>query len=86
MGILFALFGGLSGTAKLIVIVGLLLGLVTTGGVIYAKIYNKGYDAAIADIGRANKRAVERAQKARSAVLDCDTRGLRWDTTTGKCQ
>ena len=50
MSFLFALFGGLSGTAKLITIGVMLLSLVTAGGVIYAKIEHSGYNRAIREI------------------------------------
>jgi hypothetical protein len=72
-------------TTRLIMIGGLVLSLATAGGVIYYKIWQRGYDHAIADIAKQDKRAIAKASAARDAVLDCDARGLLWDQSTGQC-
>lgn len=82
---IFAAFSLLGTTTKLVIIAGIVLSLITAGGVIYHQIWERGYQHAIADIAKQDKRAIAKATVARSAVLDCDARGLPWDQSTGKC-
>ena len=78
----FNLFGT---TTRLIMIVGFVLSLVTAGGVIYYKIWDRGYEYALAAIAKRDAKAIAKATSYRGAVDDCDSRKLLWDQSTGKC-
>lgn len=80
-----ALLGSI-GWVRIALYAGVAIGVITAGGVIYHKIWERGYDHAIADIARQDKKAIDRATFARSGVLDCKSRGLRWDQSTGICE
>lgn len=82
---MFALFGGLSLISKLIAVGSLILVIVAAYGVWHHKIYQKGYDRAIADIAAQDAKAIERAQRARGIYKLCEESGRRWDTATGTC-
>jgi hypothetical protein len=79
-------FNGLSLTTKLIAIASVLAAIGITGGVIYANIYNKGYDKALRDVAAQNERAISTATKYRAQSRECDDRGMRWRTSTGQCE
>jgi hypothetical protein len=79
-------FNGLSLTTRLIAIGGVIVAVLTTGGVLYAKIEHHGYDRALRDIAAANARAIKKADEYRSQSRDCDARGLRWVQSTGECE
>lgn len=72
-------------TTRLIIIGAVAATIVTTAGLVYMRIYDKGYDAALADIAKEDNAAIDRATKYRGAVTDCKARGLAWDQSTGKC-
>jgi hypothetical protein len=71
---------------SLAVVAVLFLTVGTAYGVWHYTIWKRGYDRAIADIANADERAIKRASNARSIVLDCKSRGLRWDQSTGICE
>jgi len=76
---------GASLTTKLIS-AGVVLAVVGIAyGVWHKTVWERGYARAIADIARQDEKAIKRASEARSAVLDCRARGLRWDQSTGQC-
>lgn len=78
--------GGMGLTTKLI-IAGVALAVIGTAyGVWHHTIWKRGYDRAIADIALQDEKAIKRASSARSVVLDCKSRGLRWDQSTGICE
>lgn len=79
-------FTGASTITKLISVGIVLITLAGAYGVWHAKVYNRGYDAALRAIAAQNQRAIKRAQEYRGRVTDCDARGLRWDQSTGECQ
>ena len=80
-----AAFQLLGSTTRLIMIAGFVLSLVTAGGVIYYKIWDRGYEHALGDIARKDARAIAKASSYRGAVDDCDARGMSWDQSTGQC-
>lgn len=78
--------GGMGITTKLIA-AGVILALIGTAyGVWHHTVWERGYDRAIADFAKADKKAVARATAARTVLLDCQSRGLRWDQSTGICE
>lgn len=72
-------------TTKLIMGAVLLASVGIAYGLWHHTIWQRGYDRAIADIARQDEKAIRAASTARSAVLDCKSRGLRWDQSTGQC-
>lgn len=71
---------------RLAVYGGLLLAVVAAYGVWHHSIYSKGYQAALADIARADAKAVQRATAYRNKFKDCRAAGKAWDQVTGTCQ
>jgi hypothetical protein len=55
-------------------------------GVWHHAVYAKGYQAALADIARADASAVAKATQYRGAFKDCRAAGRAWDQTTGACR
>lgn len=82
---IFAAFKLFSWTTRLAIIGGILAALATSGGIIYYKIWDRGYEYALAAIAKRDAKAIAKATAYSGAVDDCDTRGLRWDQSTGKC-
>jgi hypothetical protein len=84
--LLFTLFRAMPLVSRLITI-GIIVSLL---GGIYAgwhiHVYRNGYRAAIAAIAKQDAKAIAAATRARAALNDCHSRGLRWDQTTGKCE
>lgn len=82
---MLALIGAIPLVGKL-AIVGVLVASVG-GGLTWLSVsqFNKGYNAAIADIAAENKEAVDAANKARQTVRDCNARGGGWDQSRGLC-
>lgn len=76
-------------TTKLIIIGGMLLSLMTAGGIVYHHIWRNGeqygYQKALKDIARQDANAIATATTYRNSFRDCRARGMRWDTGTGKC-
>jgi hypothetical protein len=82
----FMAFGGMGTVAKLLTVLALVSSLGIAYGVWHHKIWQRGYDRAIADIAAQDDKAIKRAKSARSFVVDCQSRGLRWDQSTGVCE
>ena len=80
-----ALFAGVS-WVKVGLIFAAVIAVVTAGGIIYHNIWERGYARAIADIAKQDQKAIARASTARSVVLDCRARGVRYDQSTGLCE
>jgi hypothetical protein len=85
IGLLFNAVGGMSLVMKLAMAGTVLAVLGIAYGVWHHKVWERGYAKAIADIAQQDERAINRASQARSVVLDCRSRGLRWDQSTGQC-
>lgn len=50
------------------------------------KVYQSGYDAAVADVAHQNQEAVDAVNKRRAIVRACDAAdGLRWDQVARQC-
>lgn len=62
------------------------LGAGGTAIVWHHKIYQSGYDTALADIAEDNAETIARAVAKRNVWKDCRARNGQWDQTTGKCQ
>lgn len=71
---------------KVIVALGLAAALLAAYGAWHHRVYQSGVDDTLAKIAMADARTVERAKKARSALLDCEARNLEWDMSTGRCK
>lgn len=80
-----ALFGAMGWIGRLVTIGAILASLLGAYGVWHHKVYTSGYNAAIADIAKADAKAVAAATAARSAYLACKNDGRTWDTSTGTC-
>lgn len=78
-------FGAAGVLTKLIVVGSIALSLVATYGVWHYHVWSNGYDKALSDIASQDKKAVAKATSYRNVFLECRTRGLRWDQSTGKC-
>lgn len=53
---------------------------------VHHKIYQEGYDAAIAAVAADNKEAIDAANTARERVRACNALdGMRWDQVAGEC-
>lgn len=63
----------------------LLAGAGTAYGVWHYKIYSRGYAAAISDIAKKDKGALDAVKGATTKVDDCFERGGVWDATRGVC-
>ncbi|WP_454629503.1 hypothetical protein [Bradyrhizobium cenepequi] len=48
--------------------------------------YQRGVDDTVAKIARADKKLVDRAKRARSALLKCQEQNMVWDQSTGSCR
>jgi hypothetical protein len=48
--------------------------------------YDRGYNAAIAEIAAENEHALKQAVEKRAAWKDCKARDGEWDQTTGDCK
>lgn len=60
--------------------------LVAGAAYFHHKIYQSGYDAAIADVTHQNQEAVDAVNEGRARVRDCNARdGMRWDQVAGEC-
>lgn len=81
----FGAIGALGWGTKLAMAGALFLALATAYGVWHHTVWERGYARAISDIARADGKAVKRATDARNAIVDCRSRGLRWDQSTGQC-
>lgn len=81
----FTAFNLFSLTTRLIIIGVVAASIVTTAGLVYMHIYDKGYDAALADVAKDDDAAISRATKYRGAVTGCKARGLAWNQSTGNC-
>ena len=82
----FAAFSLAGLATKLSVIAVAVLTLGTAYGIWHYKVWSRGYDRALADVAKQDRKAIARATQYRGAVLDCRARGLRWDQTTGQCR
>lgn len=76
----------LSVGTRLGILAGLVLALITAYGVWHHRVYAAGYQSALADVARADAKAVARAQSYRAALRECQASGRGWDQTTGRCQ
>jgi hypothetical protein len=78
------------GAAGLLTKVLIALGAAASLAAVYAawhhQIYQSGVNDTIAKIAKADARMIERATKARSALLDCEARKMEWDMSTGRCK
>lgn len=86
IGLLLNAAGGMSLVMKLAMAGTVIAVLGIAYGVWHHKVWERGYARAIADIAQQDQRAINRASQARSIVLDCKSRGLRWDQSTGICE
>jgi len=64
----------------------LLLALGTMYAVWHHKIYQRGYDRALADIAAEDKAAIAGATALRRPLVACRERGGVWIQSEGKCQ
>lgn len=71
---------------KLITAGVLIAGLLAAYGVWHHKVYQRGVNDTLAKIARADQKTVERAMKMRAPLVDCESRNLEWDMTTGRCK
>jgi hypothetical protein len=85
MTMLLNAFSGLSILSKLIAVGIIILLLGTVYGVWHYHVWSNGYEDALAAIAKQDSKAIAKAKRYRSAVSDCDARGLRWDQSTGVC-
>lgn len=86
IGLLFNAVGGMSLVMKLAMAGTVIAVLGIAYGVWHHTVWERGYAKAIADIAQQDQKAINRASSARSVVLDCKSRGLRWDQSTGLCE
>ena len=86
IGMIFSAIGGTSLVMKLALAAAAVAALGIAYGVWHHTVWERGYDRAIADIARQNEKAIARAGQARRVLLDCQSRGLRWDQSTGICE
>lgn len=85
----------LKGIAGLFGVSPFLIGAVTAGVIAlgagggalvwHHKVYQSGYNAALADIAEENDEAIARAVAKRNVWKDCRSRGGTWDQTSGTC-
>lgn len=66
--------------------VALIAALATGYGVWHHKVYQSGYDAAIAAIALADQAAIDRVAAGVKDIADCRVRGGTWDVVTGTCK
>jgi hypothetical protein len=85
----------LTGAAKLLQASGWLTKLALAGalalavlgayGIWHHKVFQSGYDRALADVAAEDARAIGRATDLRSTWLACRKTGRRWIQSEGKC-
>lgn len=85
IGMIFAGFKAMSWGVRIASIVAPLLLLGTLYGVWHYKVYQRGYQRALADIAAEDARAIERAKAMRQGWRECRDRGGIWNQSEGKC-
>ncbi|UGX98216.1 hypothetical protein G6321_00025065 [Bradyrhizobium barranii subsp. barranii] len=71
--------------AKLIAAAVAALALLAAYGVWHHRVFQSGYDRALADIAAEDLRAIGKATELRDVWRDCRKRGGRWIQSEGKC-
>lgn len=64
---------------------GVLIAAGTLYGIWHHKVYQRGYDRALADIAAEDKRAIGAATELRKTWRECRDRGGRWIQSEGRC-
>ncbi|WP_162471464.1 hypothetical protein [Bradyrhizobium cosmicum] len=70
---------------RIAAVVGPLLIVGTAYAVWHHKVYQRGYDRALADIAAEDKGAIGAATELRKIWSDCRGRGGRWIQSEGRC-
>lgn len=78
--------GALGLLNKILIGLGLAAGVWVAYEAWHHEVYMEGWNAHLAAVVRADEKVVERAMKLRGVLLDCESRNLDWDQTTGKCK
>lgn len=55
-------------------------------GVWHHKVYQSGYDAAIAAVARLDQEAMDRVKDGVKDLIECRARGGTWDIVSGTCK
>lgn len=82
---MFALFNLLPLVWRLVAIAGVIASLVGAYAYWHHRVYEQGYDAAIADVQKADNAAVDRAKTGATDIANCRSNNGAWDVTTGRC-
>lgn len=85
MGLMIALLGALPLVARIGIGFAIVAALATGYGVWHHKVYQSGYDAAIAAVADADDGAVNRVKDEVKIRNECRMRGGTWDLVNWKC-
>jgi hypothetical protein len=81
-----ALFRALSLKLRIVVTVGGIAAILAAYGLWHHKVFNSGWNAAIAAIAAQDRRAIDAARSARAHWRACvDSDGV-WNASTGQCR
>ena len=81
-----SLFRALSLKLRIVVVAGVVVATLTGYGVWHHKVFNSGWNAAIAAIAAQDRRAIDAARSARANWRACvDSDGV-WNASTGQCR
>ena len=83
---LSALFRTLSLKLRIIIIGGVVAAILTGYGLWHHKVFNSGWNAAIAAIAAQDRRAIDAARSARAHWRACVDGDGMWNAATGQCR
>jgi hypothetical protein len=83
---LSTLFRALSLKLRIIIIGGVIAAIAATYGLWHHKVFNSGWNAAIAAIAAPDRRAIDAARSARANWRACVDNGGVWNASTGQCR
>jgi hypothetical protein len=83
---LAALFRALSLKLRIVVIAGCVAAVFAAYGLWHHKVFNSGWNAAIAAIAAQDRRAIDAARSARAHWRACVDGGGVWNASTGQCR
>jgi hypothetical protein len=82
----FGLFRVLSRKLRIIIIGGAIAAIAAGYGLWHHKVFNSGWNAAIAAIAAQDKEAIDAARSARANWRSCVDDGGVWNASTGQCR
>jgi hypothetical protein len=59
--------------------------ILVAGGIVYHGIWERGHEAALVEVAKADAKTIARATAFRNKLLECRSQGRDWDQSTGRC-